>query len=243
MFMIKHWIENLINYLLPICCSYCSNLLSNKALVCHECWPKLTFISAPLCACCGYPFNLNISDEKNSLCLNCIQNPPHYDSARSLIKYDDISRKIIHHFKYYDKTHLAEYFSQLLQSQMNNNTEYHMVIPIPMHRLKRLFRLYNPAQILAQSLGNRLSLPVRCDILSKTKLTKTQTKLTKKQRIKNLRGSFKIHKAEHIKGKSIILVDDVITTGTTIELCAKLLRQAGAAEIHVCSIARTVLNQ
>ena len=113
------------------------------------------------------------------------------------------------------------------------------IIPVPMHKWKRLFRLYNQAQILASEIGKELGVKMLPDVLMKTKHTKSQTGLSKKQRQENLKGSIAVEGS--IKGKKIILVDDVMTTGSTVDLCAAKLKKAGAKEVVVVCIARTLI--
>ena len=238
----KQLLENILNYLFPIYCCNCQNLLSSDGLVCHECWAKLRFISEPICIKCGTPFELNIVEHSDAFCPQCIAKTPKYNSARSIMVYDDVSRKIIHNFKYYDKTQLAKHFAKIALSNYAKISENEVIIPVPMHRLKRLFRLYNPAQILAQQIAKQTRIPCKNNILVKIKWSKPQSKLSRRQRIRNLRGSFAINNAQQIQGKKILLVDDVITTGTTSEICAALLKKAGASEVNILSIARTVLT-
>ena len=119
--------------------------------------------------------------------------------------------------------------------------EADLVIPVPMNKIKRIKRLYNHSQILAENIGNVLKKRVRSDILLKIKHTKPQTGLSKAQRLKNLVGAFKIQNGTSITNKRILLVDDVITTSSTASLCAKLLKKAGASEVIMLCIARRML--
>ncbi len=236
--MLKKIYHHIINYLLPKRCLSCSSLTQDANSFCGNCWKNLNFINSPFCKCCGREFALDLSEQQE--CLKCISHPPSFDKARALFKFDEHSKHIIHAFKYYDKTILAKSFAEMLSSRYSYDiAESDIIVPVPMHRFKRLFRMYNPAQILAQELHLAINLPIQMNVLVKTKWTKPQTTLSRKARLKNIAGSIKIENLSKIKGKKVILIDDVITTGTTVSLCSRLLKKAGAKEVVVLSIAAT----
>ena len=144
--------------------------------------------------------------------------------------------------KYYDSTFIASNFAKIIVNMHKDimlNVDF--VIPVPMHKWKRLFRLYNQSQILASALAQEAKIKMLPDVLMKIKHTKSQTGLSKKQRQENLKGSIAVVKKEVIKGKKVILVDDVMTTGSTVDLCAATLKKAGAKEVVVVCVARTLI--
>lgn len=236
--MLQKIYHNIIDYLLPKRCLACANLTQEANSVCGSCFKDLNFIAAPFCACCGREFALDLPG--NQKCLSCIEKAPSFDRSRSLFKFDEYSKKIIHSFKYYDKTILARYFADMLVARYQSElTGSDVIVPVPMHRFKRLFRMYNPAGELASAIGKVIDLPIYNDILVKTKWTRAQTSLSRKGRAENIKGSLALKNIDQIKNKRIILVDDVITTGATIGLCARLLKKAGAKEVVVLSIAAT----
>lgn len=238
--MIRQLFIYLIDFLLPTKCITCSSFTNGQSLACGECWPKLHFLTGSMCKICGLPFAINAPEFANLTCPKCLTHKPPYNAARSLLKFDDIARKLIHHFKYYDKTHLAKYFADMFIAQHKDLCNVDLIIPVPMHKIKRLFRLYNPPQILAKELAKKLQIPCRNDILLKGKLTKSQTSLSRKERLHNLKNSFLIKNSQTLSGKTILLIDDVMTTGTTINLCAKILKKHGARKIHVFTIAMNI---
>ncbi|MCP5369284.1 MAG: ComF family protein [Rickettsiaceae bacterium] len=199
---------------------------------------QLNFISNPYCAKCGTPFEFEI---KNKLfCGKCLINPPQYALARALLKFDFQSKKLIHNFKYNDSTISARLFAKLLVVRYQADlSDIDIIVPVPMYRLKRIFRHYNPAQILAIELGKRLNMPVIQDLLIKIKWTKAQTKLSKKERETNLRGSIICNTRYNLSGKTILLVDDMRTTGATTDHCIKELKKRDAEQIKLVTIGIT----
>lgn len=233
--------KKLINYIFPNKCLTCSDFIDEGAEFCAHCWNKMHFIKEPRCSICSYQFE-DIYILENQTCLNCKKSRPKYDFNRCLLKYDESSKKLIHNLKYYDKTIISKPLTRMLASKYYDEIkDSDMIIPVPMHKYKRIFRLYNHAQILASDIGNYLNKKVVSDILLKIKNTKPQSSLTRNARIKNLSGAFYITRPEYIKNKKILLVDDVVTTGITASLCAGKLKKAGAKSVVLLSIARRML--
>ncbi len=216
----------------------CAELTQDSGGFCSKCWQEFEFVTKPYCKSCGRNFSLNIANDQ--VCLGCIKTPPEYDMARSLFKFNATSKKVVHAFKYYDKTILAQSFAQMLYSKYTEEISgADLVIPVPMHKLKRLMRMYNQAALLANAIGICANKSVTFDVLIKKKWTKPQTLLPRKTRLVNLAGSIGITNAHKVEGRNIILVDDVMTTGSTVSLCSKLLKKAGAKNILVLCIAAT----
>lgn len=236
--IIKKIYYYIIDYILPPRCLSCCEMTESTEDFCGNCWNNLNFISKPYCIICGRRFDIPISHGVS--CSECLRNKPYYDTSRSLMKFDEYSKKIIHAFKYKDKTVLAKTFAKLLYNQYHQELhDIDWITPVPMNRFKRLFRMYNPPFLLAIEIGKLLKLQVIPDILIKSKWTKSQTYLSKWQREKNLAGSFVLNKNYQVSGKKILLIDDVLTTGTTISKCSKILKDAKVEYIYVMTIART----
>lgn len=230
-------LKKTVEYILPKRCFSCAEFIQGEDGFCGSCWQKFNFITSPFCKTCGTEFELRTL-EAYSNCLKCISSPPAFDRARAIFKFDENSKNIIHAFKYYDKTVLAKQFAKMLcERYANEMDDASIIVPVPMYRFKRLFRMYNPPQMIANSISKRTGIEVVADLLSKVKWTKSQTKLSRKERIANISASIQISGGERVKGKKVILVDDVITTGTTINHCAKILKKAGAKEVLALSIA------
>lgn len=232
---------NLKNYLLPPRCFDCGIFVSNKPSLCHDCWKEYHFITSPICDSCGKAHQGHIT--ANYLCLDCAHIKPPYDRARSIFRFDAKSKKLLHAFKYYDKTALSVYFAELAYARYKALiSDADVIIAVPMHKIKRLHRMYNQAQLLASAISIIADKYTSTNTLKKIKNTKSQTFLTKPMRKKNLTGSIIVSNNKDILRKKVLLVDDVITTGTTVKYCAKLLKKAGAAEVSVISIAMSYKN-
>ncbi|PCJ25488.1 MAG: amidophosphoribosyltransferase [Rickettsiales bacterium] len=220
---------------MPYRCASCSELIEDSGGMCAECFAKLNFITSPYCQLCGVPFEFAM--EGQALCGKCIITPPKYDLGRSLLKFDQHSKNLIHAFKYNDKTSHAKMFAKLIIARYANDLQdVEFIIPVPMHRIKRLVRNYNPAQVLSTELAKLLKKRMLPDGLIKTKWTKAQTTLSRSERMKNLTGSIRINEKYDIKDRVILLIDDVRTTGTTSNTCSNLLKKAGAACVKLVTI-------
>lgn len=241
-FWLKQLAMMVLNYIIPPRCLSCLSLGVISEGFCEQCWNLIEFISKPYCNICGYQFGFTTDDEL--ICGRCLTKKPLFSTIRSLIKFDENSKKVIHAFKYYDKTGVAGFFARLLYDRYILEIAHSdIIIPVPMHKLKRLLRMYNQAHILAKELAKIAAKPLYTDLLLKTKWTKSQASLTKKEREKSLSGSFSVNikymKSGFLKDKKVLLVDDVITTASTIKECSRMLKKAGASEVHVITIART----
>lgn len=189
------------------------------------------------------PFEFHIDDEM--ICAGCASNKPEYFKAISVLKYDDSSSSLISKFKYSDQTHLAKYFAKLMtNSAAEILPDIDFIAPVPLHKLRIIKRKYNQSALLAKNISALSDKKLILDLLIRTKNNKPQAVLSQAQRMKNVQGIFKV-KEKHlskIKGKNILLIDDVITTGSTINACAKVLKKAGANRVYVLSLAKTVFH-
>ncbi|XVN42853.1 MAG: double zinc ribbon domain-containing protein [Candidatus Rickettsia vulgarisii] len=199
---IYHYI---IDYILPPRCLSCCEMTNSTEDFCANCWRNLNFISKPYCIICGRRFDISILHGVS--CNECLRSKPHYDNSRSLMKFDEHSKRIIHAFKYKDKTVLAKTFAKLLYKQYHQELrDIDWITPVPMNRFKRLFRMYNLPFLLAIEIGKLLKIQVVPDILIKSKWAKSQTYLFKRAREKNLAGSLILNKKYQISGKKILLM-------------------------------------
>lgn len=231
-------LSNIINYIFPLRCLSCSEMIDSHGDFCPTCWSKIDFIVKPYCIICGFKLDLSILDQMH--CGKCIQQNPSYHMARSLLKFNEHGKKILHSFKYHDKTIYAETFAKLLYKRYYNEIQaVDFIVPVPMNRFKRLLRMYNPALILAQEISKQASKKTIPDMLIKSRWTKSQTALSKIEREKNLANSLIINKKYKLQGSKILLVDDVRTTGSTINKCSMILKNAGANDVYVVTVAMT----
>jgi ComF family protein len=229
----------LLNLLFPITCASCGKDLPHDDYyrLCQKCHEQIQFIDGLYCQKCGVPLN-----DGGKHCYNCRnKNTFAFEYARSAVCYDDIAKKLIHKFKFQNKDFLDRIFSKFMTKVLDENTamkDIDYIVPVPMHWLKKPLRGYNQTELLAKKLSQHINKPV-LNCLSRIKMTKAQFNLNREQRIKNLENCFKVknNACEKIKKKNILLVDDIYTTGTTIEQCAKTLKGSGAKKIFAVTIA------
>jgi ComF family protein len=229
----KAFFSGVVIYLMPPKCLACRDLIWGKGGLCSICWQKCTFIKDICCITCG-----RFARHQGLICGFCIKDRPHYECARSLINFNFVSKGFIHDLKYRDRTDLIHFFAKLLAGTYADFIkEVDLIIPVPMHYLRRIMRSYNQAHILAFSLARYTNKPFAPFILKKSRFTSPQTLMNKKERKQNLKNSFSIANAEELIGKKILLVDDVMTTGSTVNICSQALKKAGAKSVRVLTIA------
>lgn len=238
------WWNILINFILPPRCIKCGKILSEHNGLCHDCFSKIQFISAPYCACCGRPFfnESGLTFGKKQLCGQCLQQKKHlFVMQRSSFIYDDESKNLILDFKFKDKTVYAETLAGMLFTAGHDiwRQKPDVIIPVPIHALRLLHRRYNQSALLAKNLSLKTNIPVDYLSLVRRQNTIPQVKLSGEARRRNLKKAFCVDNPKNIKGKNIVLIDDVETTGSTLNECAKVLKQAGANKIYALTLART----
>jgi ComF family protein len=237
----KQWQNKALRFLFPPLCLSCSKHVGDWGEFCTTCWSDLVFISPPFCKKCGVPFDFKIEDDL--LCPKCIQNSPHYDIVRSVFLYNDISKKIILKLKHHDATHLALYMAQYMDQNSYGLFDVDIIAPVPLHWRRLLKRKFNQSELILKHL--RISPDQKIyDLLKRHKNTPIQGTLGENDRIANVKSAFKINPKylKTIKGKKILLIDDMFTTGATINECAKVLKKKGALEVLCLSFARANRN-
>ncbi|MFN7038365.1 MAG: ComF family protein [Alphaproteobacteria bacterium] len=233
--------KKFIDLIFPPKCLNCDCIIESIGGFCEKCWLKIDFISKPSCYICSYPFEYNIGE--HALCASCIKEKPYYEKAVSIFKYNDNSKKIIHGLKFLDKTYFAPYLGNLMHKALHP-LDQDIIAPIPIHKFRLLKRFYNQSLLLAQAVSNISGVTLVPDLLLKVKNTIPQSGLTKKQRQKNIKNAYILNPKykDKIVGKKILLVDDVITTGSTANLCAKILVKAEVKKVELVTLAKTVFN-
>jgi len=239
------------NFLFPASCLACGQrmLTSEPHNLCVDCWGRLRFITDPYCDYCCAPqdssssFFLPISSP--IVCERCLfpSKKRHYTKKRAALIYDAASKQLIQRFKYQDDTILLHLFVKwLLIAGQNLFQNIDLVIPVPLHQDRMKERKYNQAALLAQELALRIDKPYAYDVLDKVINVIPQSSLTQKERIHNVKGAFALNnrKKINIENKSILLVDDVVTTSSTVNECSKILRKVGKVKhVFVISLAQT----
>jgi ComF family protein len=231
-----------LDLLLPPLCLSCRAPVARQGGLCANCWGAVHFLSAPTCACCGTPFAEEI--EAGLHCAACLADPPAFDRARAVFRYDEASRGLVLSFKHADRPGLARFFAPWLAraaSELLANAD--LIVPVPLHRWRLLHRRYNQAALLGMGLAKRSGIRCIPDLLKRTRHTAPQGMKGREERERNVKGAIKMAKsAGLIEGKRILLVDDVLTTGATLGECVRIMRQSGAAGVDVVTLARVVIS-
>lgn len=239
------FVSKLFDIIYPPRCHICGRFLSphqdrqTPELLCGDCLAGLSPVTHPMCTICGLPFPP--TDGEDHLCENCLHKAPWYDLVRAPYLYVGLLMEAIQRFKYKAETHLISSFGPLLSSfardWMPNPHEY-LAIPVPLHRYRLRARGFNQSLLLARVVSSDLG--TRLDYLSlvKKRHTMAQTGLGKEERRKNVKGAFSVSNPEVVEGEKILLIDDVFTTGHTLNECARTLKRAGANAVVCLALAR-----
>lgn len=230
-----------LDFLFPPQCLSCQALVAAHGTLCLACWKEVPFIAAPQCACCGLPFEYALGED--ALCGECLKEMPPYAKARAVFVYNDTSKELVHKLKYNDQLHLAAVYGPWLAKAAGELLPAcDIIVPVPLSWRRFVGRRYNQAALLADALAKKTGLPVLPDALERARHTPPQTGLSRNQREKNVSGAFKINKKykKDLTDKTVLLVDDVMTTGATLGACAATLLKAGAKEVNVLTLARTL---
>jgi ComF family protein len=235
----------LLNLIFPPLCASCRMRVGEAHSLCASCWNAISFIEGPLCSCCGSPFEVDPGSE--TLCGACMARPHDFARARSLFRYDDASKPLILAFKHGDRLDHAPAFARWLErTGIVLFVECDLLIPVPLHRWKLWRRRYNQAALVAERLSQMTGIPHDPLTLEKRRATKSQGEMpSAKARRRNVLGAFRVPpaKVDSVRGKRILLVDDVFTTGATLNACARALKRAGAAKVDALTLARVVRPQ
>ncbi len=234
-----------LDLLLPPQCLACRELVDRPGLLCARCFDGAQTITPPFCRSCGVPLPSAASvsglADLDLSCGQCLSAPPRFTRARSVFVYDDVARQMVHDLKYRDRLEGRESFGiWLARAGGDFASRADLIVPVPLHYFRLVHRRYNQAVVLAKALSRSTRRPLAVDALRRIRATKSQTGLSADARASNMRGAFAVRKgwAARVKGAKIVLVDDVMTTGATVNACARVLKKAGAAEVTVLTLAR-----
>lgn len=231
--------KTLLDLFFPPLCIGCRQQMGGEGF-CAACWSKVTFLDGPACACCGLPFGVAL--DEGMLCAACLAAPPTFDSARAILSYDEHSRTAILALKHADRLELVPGFSRWLGRSGRALLERcDLLVPVPLHRGRLWQRRYNQAAELARRLAREWNRPFEPMVLTRSRATPSQgAMVSAKARRRNVQRAFQVPNAAKVKGKRVLLLDDVLTTGATADACARALKRAGAKEVHVLALARVV---
>lgn len=235
-------VDSLLSILFPCTCRLCRKIVGESALgvVCEDCWNKVKAVEDPFCAICGYPF-VSKSVETGALCGHCRHRFFAFDFARAYSPYNDPLKEIIHQFKYCGHLSLARPLGRHLQAVYHSFPESFrsdVIIPVPLHKTRERERGFNQAAELARQLSRLTRLPVQSGWFVRTRPTKAQAGLSRRQRRMNLKGAFQVSPCAQIANRDVLLLDDVFTTGATLNECATILKRGGCRRVNVLTVAR-----
>ena len=238
---IQNWLNSGLGFLYPEICQICEagRAAAKEGYVCSNCWRQVRFIRPPFCERCGLPFEGDITTAFE--CTNCREMEFHFSSARSAVVAKSIVLETIHRFKYQRELWFGTFLADLLLREALpalHGQNWNYIVPVPLHPVKEREREFNQAELLARHLSRAASIPLNSGLLRRVAPTLTQTRLTRQQRAENMRGAFALANGVKLNGENIILLDDVFTTGATTSACAKVLKNAGAGNVCVWTIAR-----
>lgn len=230
-----------LDFFLPAKCPLCG-LSSDSSIPdrpCATCLAQVKFFSSPLCFRCGLGFSS--PSDVDHLCAECLSAERHFSRARAVCGYEGIIMEAISRLKYGGLTRLAKPLGNLLAEYQDPDfslSDNDLIIPVPLHTRRLRERGFNQSLLLARQVSRRRSIPLNFTALHRARQTQPQTQLSGAERRKNVRGAFEVRKMEAVEGKRILLIDDVFTTGATVQECASVLREAGVIEVHVLTLAR-----
>jgi ComF family protein len=232
-----------LDFVLPPLCPSCREPLGDGIGLCASCWSRLSLIEPPYCARLGIPFVYDPG--AGLLSMEAIANPPAYDRARAAARYDDVASALVHQFKYGDRLDLAPMMGRwMARAGRELLADADALIPVPLHWRRLWARRFNQSATLAGAISALCGVPVVHGGLKRVRATPQQVGLSKAERADNVQGVFRVpgDSKPEIVGRRLVLIDDVLTSGATVDACARSLLRAGAAHVDVLVFARVVAN-
>lgn len=227
--------------LFPPVCAGCRRHVQQPGGLCGECWPKLRFIERPWCAVMGTPFNHDMGE--GFLSAEAIADPPPFERARAAVVYAGVAREMVQGLKYHDRTDLAPWMAGWMRragAELIADAE--VIVPVPLHWRRFFRRQFNQSAELARALARQTGLPFEPSVLRRVKPTRQQVGLERREREENVRAAFRVPPEAEIQiaGRSVLVVDDVFTTGATLRSAARALKKGGAGAVDVLTFARVL---
>lgn len=231
--------EDFLHLLFPPRCPLCDEVLFHSLfaqgeLVCQKCKDKPEYVKEPVCSRCGKP----LEDEREEYCYDCGRKTCEFVQGKALWVYKGIVKDSLYRFKYHNRQEYAEYYSlELIRvyGEWLRRCDIQAVVPIPLSQRRLRQRGFNQAELIARKIGEKMNLPVRCNLLLRIRDTKAQKELNDAERKNNLKRAFKT-RTNKVQLDHILLIDDIYTTGSTMNEAAKELKQAGAEKIYCLSV-------
>jgi competence protein ComFC len=238
---LKSWLNTGLALLYPEVCQLCKEepATPREGFVGRECWSQVRFIRQPFCDRCGLPYDGDITSK--FVCTNCHELKLYFTSARSAVVARTVVLEAVHQFKYSRALWFENFLADLLVREATpvlRGGPWDCLVPVPLHSLKEPEREFNQSALLARHLARAANISCEEKVLRRTNPTATQTHLSRDRRAANIKNAFAMRPGADVAKRRIVLVDDVFTTGATTNDCARALREAGAAEVCVWTVAR-----
>jgi ComF family protein len=235
------WWHALADFFFPPRCPFCGDRTQEEfsAGICFSCFAQIRKTTHPHCPRCGVSFASDTGQDH--LCSDCLPGTGYFTKARAVAHYEGIMPEIISRYKYRGDSRLAKSLGDLLAGYEDPDfsfRDYRLVVPVPLHFRRLRQRGFNQSLLLARRLSRKYCLPLDFTTLRRIRATVPQTELSAAERRKNIRGAFAVFQAQAVREKDILLVDDVFTTGATVEECARVLLKAGANRVDILTLAR-----
>lgn len=233
------FLNGLISLFYPPLCAFCNNAVESGEHVCATCATTLPRIRPPFCDKCSEPFAGAITDAFS--CANCAHRKLHFDSAVAVYRSRGAVRELIHDFKYGRQRQLrhpiAGWLAESLDDLRLRGRRFDLFVPVPLHPARERERGFNQATLLAELMSQRTGIPLE-PALQRIRYTTTQTQFDRLERMENLKGTFRLRRGFVVQDLHVLLIDDVLTTGSTLSECAWVLKQAGAVSVYAATAAR-----
>lgn len=230
-----------MDLLLPPHCITCDAAVAEYGLFCPGCFRRTSFLSEPLCRCCGVPFTSAGQGGAASRCPSCASQPPRFGQARAAFRYDDQGRRLVLPFKHGDRQEMAGILARHMVRAGGELLERaEVLVPMPLHRLRLFKRRYNQAALLAFAIGRAANRPVMADALVRVHATPPLEKKSAAERAEAVAGAFRVRSSRiaRMQKRRVLLIDDVMTSGASANACAAALLESGAAGVDVLVAAR-----
>ncbi|GLV24888.1 ComF family protein [Sphingobium sp. Cam5-1] len=236
--LLKGAVRPALDYALPPRCPGCGVIVDADDAFCLTCWSGMRFLGEPCCARCGVPFEHDRGGD--AACGACLAEPPPFDSARAVLAYGDVARTVALRLKYGRRIGLARLIARHMARRLPAFDAPPLIVPVPLHRWRLWWRGFNQAALIADHLGRASGLAVDKHALLRVRATQPLRSMHARQRTKAVAGAFGLAKDHGVKGRAVLLIDDVHTSGATAAACARVLKRGGASSVHLLCWARAL---